>query len=101
MSEHLRIRAQRANYSSNIEIAICTKTHAAKTLTMEPISEAEILYPMATINKNEAQELMDDLWHAGIRPSDGTGNIGQLQATQQHLKDMREITFKKLGMETP
>lgn len=37
-----------------------------------------------------AQELMDSLWQAGLRPSEGTGSAGALKATQDHLKDLRD-----------
>ena len=49
---------------------------------------------------NEAvQLLMDDLWESGVRPSDGTGNTGQLKATHDHLEDMRKIVFHKLKIQ--
>jgi len=48
---------------------------------------------------NVAQVLMDDLWECGIRPSEGQGSAGQLKAVQDHLTDMRKITFHKLNIE--
>ena len=47
-------------------------------------------------NNNVIQVLMDDLWQCGIRPSEGQGSAGQLKAVENHLSDMRKITFKKL-----
>lgn len=47
---------------------------------------------------NVAQVLMDDLWECGIRPSEGHGSAGQLKAVENHLKDMRKITFKQLDI---
>jgi hypothetical protein len=41
---------------------------------------------------------MDDLWEAGIRPTEGTGSAGALKATQDHLTDMRKIVFSQLKM---
>lgn len=43
-----------------------------------------------------AQTLIDDLWHCGLRPSEGTGSAGALAATQKHLDDMRTIAFDLL-----
>lgn len=40
---------------------------------------------------------MDELWAAGLRPSDGTGNAGQLGATERHLADMRAIVAHEMG----
>lgn len=41
-----------------------------------------------------AQELMDQLWQAGLRPSEGSGSAGSLAATERHLADMRSLVFK-------
>jgi len=46
-----------------------------------------------TMKELEAQELIDCLWAAGLRPTAGSGSAGQLAATQTHLKDMRDIAF--------
>ena len=43
-----------------------------------------------TIGTKELQELMDNLWQVGIRPTEGTGSAGSLLATQEHLKDLRD-----------
>ena len=51
-----------------------------------------------TITKDEAQVLMDDLWDAGIRPTEGMGSAGSMQAVQKNLKDLRKILFYKLGI---
>ncbi len=45
-----------------------------------------------------AQTLMDDLWNAGIRPTEGAGSAGAMLATQKHLADMRTLAFHKLGV---
>jgi len=50
--------------------------------------------PIATLSRNEAQTLMNDLWHCGYRPSNGEGSVGQLRATQRHLEDMRRLVFE-------
>jgi len=42
-----------------------------------------------------AQELMDDLWRCGIRPTDGAGTAGSMAATERHLEDMRKLVFEK------
>lgn len=57
--------------------------------------------PTCNISVTSAQQLIDDLWQAGLRPSEGTGSAGQLAATQKHLEDMRSLTFSKLNVEKP
>lgn len=42
-----------------------------------------------------AQQLMDDLWRCGLRPTEGKGSAGQLTATEYHLEDMRKLVFKE------
>lgn len=42
-----------------------------------------------------AQNLMDELWRVGLRPSEGSGSAGSLAATERHLKDMQRIVFKE------
>ena len=51
--------------------------------------------PSLILEPGNAQCLMDDLWHAGLRPTEGTGSAGSLAATQKHLEDMRTLVFDK------
>lgn len=52
--------------------------------------------PTCRLSPEAAQQLMDQLWQVGIRPTEGTGSAGSLAATQQHLNDMRAIVSKQL-----
>lgn len=53
--------------------------------------------PTIKLKFNEAQQLMDELWKAGCRPSEvGTGE--KLQALQNHLDDMRAIVSHTLDV---
>ncbi len=49
--------------------------------------------PTFTLDEHAAQELIDSLWTAGIRPTEGRGSAGQLGATERHLEDMRRLVF--------
>jgi hypothetical protein len=42
----------------------------------------------------QAQELIDKLWQAGYRPTEGKGSAGALVATERHLEDMRRLVFE-------
>ena len=53
--------------------------------------------PTFSIDETAAQQLMDELWNCGLRPSEGTGSAGALAATQKHLEDMRKISFDLLS----
>lgn len=57
-------------------------------------AENEYLY----LSNMSAQNLMDRLWDAGFRPTEGKGSAGSLAATEAHLKDMRDIAFSLKNM---
>lgn len=50
--------------------------------------------PLMRFSQDEGQQFMDELWRAGIRPTEGAGSVGQLGAVQRHLEDMRSLVFK-------
>lgn len=52
--------------------------------------------PTIKLTRDECQQLMDELWKVGLRPSEGSGSAGSLAATERHLKDMQTIAFKML-----
>lgn len=56
----------------------------------------ESINPSLLISDFTAQQLIDDLWGCGFRPSEGSGSAGALVAVQNHLNDMRKIVFSKL-----
>jgi len=67
----------------------------ATQITFTQIDTPGTVLPAAIhLTPGEATQLLDELWRAGIRPTDGTGSVGQLGATQAHLQDMRAIVFK-------
>lgn len=47
--------------------------------------------PVLTLSPSDAQVLADDLWKAGVRPTEAAGTAGSLSATQSHLNDIRGI----------
>jgi hypothetical protein len=68
------------------------------SVQMRRIEEGEaVRAETISLTPDEAKGLMDALWAIGVRPSDGTGNTGQLNATERHLEDMRMIALKQFG----
>lgn len=56
-------------------------------------------YPVALrVPVEQAQGLMDDLWNAGVRPTDGNGSAGAMRAAERHIADLRAVAFKTLGI---
>lgn len=53
------------------------------------------------LTRSAAALLMNALWAAGLRPSNELDSIGQQQALQSHLADMRRLAFSTLKVEQP
>lgn len=62
-------------------------------LEHEPLDWNPIL-----IDVGLAQSLMDELWHCGIRPTEGNGSAGQAAATDRHLTDMQKLSWELLEL---
>lgn len=86
-------------WSKSVDIAIVDKVggsfYCAKPVEMESHSKDMEIHPSFSLNPKSVQELMDELWRCGYRPSEGAGSAGQLSATQAHLEDMRKLVFDK------
>ena len=72
----------------------------AEPMTFKTLSKEEELMPVEipatmVVSPEDAKQLMDELWRIGVRPSDGTGSVGQLGAVKDHLEDMRALVFRK------
>lgn len=99
----MRLYAQRTHWGS-VEIRMmCNRLPGMHTAVAKPIEfaeaeEGEYVEPAMVLGMDVAQQLVDELWRAGLRPSEGAGSAGQLASTERHLADMREIAFFKLGI---
>ena len=51
--------------------------------------------PTAVLNPSDIQQLMDDLWRDGIRPTEVKTAPGEIIRLENHLADMRKIVFKE------
>jgi hypothetical protein len=83
-----------------IDVSIVDQTtsgarFAAQPVIMTTVQQGDFVAPAFRINAKEAQDLMDELWQCGLRPSEGTGSAGALSATERHLQDMRTLVFDK------
>jgi len=94
MENILKIRAVSAPWNNGVEFLIRCGNAVAEPLIMKQHEENTVAEPTFRLDREYAQLLMDDLWVAGIRPTEGTGSAGALAATQKHLEDMRTLVFK-------
>ncbi len=99
------IRAKMRDYSfsadDEIELFMVRKLNGKAVEYGQPIVMAKAVAGVkapviAHIDKRQGQQLMDDLWQCGLRPSEGTGSAGALAAVQAHLADFKKIAFKQL-----
>lgn len=99
MDEKLNIRATAAPWHAGVDLLIIQGSSVGRNVVMERVEEGLIVQPTVRLGRDEAQTLMDDLWNAGIRPTEGAGSAGSLRATEKHLADMRLIAFRQLGID--
>lgn len=103
-TEGLEARAHAAPWDRSVEIAIIKRMPEgrkayAKSLTMETVGTGVAIQKAFSLEYEAAQKLMDDLWDAGLRPSEGSGSAGSLAATQKHLADLKQIAFHVLKID--
>ena len=102
MNGGIKIRAEKIPFHRGVSFYIFRddgrKIAAIKEIVWKEIKENERIpdSSMLTLSDKCAQELFDNLWHAGFRPESQEGNEGALKATQNHLEDMRKMVFDYL-----
>lgn len=77
------------------------RLYVAQPLVFQERMPGEVADPVVTLEREDAQLLMDELWSVGLRPSEGTGSAGAMAATERHLRDLQEIAkgaLKKAGV---
>jgi len=101
-----RIAARRTDISlgaDKIKLYYVEKTdqtfRAAAQIPTEEVSQGASVPSFLELDQNMAQKLMDDLWDCGLRPTEGTGSAGAMAAVENHLNDLRKITFATIGIE--
>ena len=71
--------------------------YVAQPLTMKQSSRGgEYHPPFVSLSESDAAQLMDRLWNAGVRPSNGAGSHATHEALNNHLEDLRRVAFKLL-----
>jgi hypothetical protein len=95
----MKVIAHREPWSSRVGLMMLSDdgVAVAANITFEAFNSGDYISPAAYLDQNDAQGLMDSLWSAGLRPSEGSGSAGALAATQRHLDDMRTLVFKDVN----
>jgi hypothetical protein len=96
----MKIFAERSFMMQNIQIHMANlddrMRYVAQPVVFQAVESGMITQPCLQLDQNDAQQLMDQLWHCGLRPSEGTGSAGSLAATERHLADMRKLALHAL-----
>ena len=100
------IRAAMPPWGDTVDLLIMERTwhkgdDKRRVVTAVTVSDVEahaFLEPTLRLHRDMAQQLMDNLWQCGLRPTEGTGSAGSLAATQKHLEDMRRLVFTTQGI---
>lgn len=95
------VYCERRRFGDTVEVSLVQRfdnfIQVAKPVVFEKAGENDFYTEPALVLKNDvAQELMDELWRCGLRPSEGSGSAGSLAATERHLSDMKKIAFDLL-----
>ncbi len=95
---------ERQIFSGRIALYLFSRTFSpqasGETFLGEPVimsvlrDGCAVMEPTMSLEQESAQQLMDQLWHCGLRPSEGSGSAGSLAATERHLEDMRKLVFE-------
>lgn len=98
----MQVRATTQPWMRHVEIRMgISREDSDKIAFVQPVTfveraDHEVVEPCITLTQHEAQQLMDELWQCGLRPSEGSGSAGSLAATERHLADMKKIAFHAL-----
>lgn len=71
----------------------------AEGFTWQSVKAGEYARPCFSLDAKDSQKLVDEILSTGVKPSSGIQSEGHLASIQGHLKDMRIIVSKTLGID--
>ena len=89
------LRAEKRDFGAFIALAFVNddRDFAGTNMELKKLEEHEPIPFLLNLDLTGAQRLIDDLWNCGLRPSEGSGSAGALEAVEYHLEDMRKIVI--------
>ncbi len=72
----------------------------AVEFTDSELDEGYCADPSFRIKREEAQQIINELWRIGFRPKNGNGAVAHTEALDKHLQDLRTIAFHALKIPT-
>lgn len=102
MSNEIEIRAEKRLFRNCVDLMVFQSISDEEIAIGKPVilekteRGAAFTEPTISLNYEQAQMLIDELWRCGLRPTEGHGSAGMLAATERHLSDMKKIAFNRL-----
>lgn len=91
---------QRNAQTNSIDVWMTTGSLRVRAIVVDPVPPApgQIVPQSFSLDKKGAQNLMDELWLSGVRPTGEDSKsskelVAELKAQTKHLEDMRTLVF--------
>jgi hypothetical protein len=97
MNESFKFHISRSNEWLGYTVYIKTNDGIVTDIKMtvdNSIQKGTYIPPPLVLDEKSAQNLLQELWNAGLRPNNGEGTSAQVDALKYHLEDMRKLVFK-------
>lgn len=69
-------------------------------LHIKPHARGDWCEPTLVLDADQAQQIMNGLWHAGVRPKNGAGALAHVETLKAHLDDLRTIAWHALKIKS-
>ncbi len=96
--DDFEIRATRSYYGTHIDLFLKTGESIVTNLELKPYDDCTLYSPVVSMSAKYAQQLLDDLWYSGFRPTNVKESNEALDKMNSHLQDMRSIASVRLGI---
>lgn len=106
--KNTHVRAERYDYGNAVGLYVYVRgepgephDYVPEPLRMRPVqlNQFEHKEALLSMGREAGQQLFDDLWHCGFRPSDMKGVVGTaetIHAMNRHLSDLQRLVFDHL-----
>lgn len=82
--------------SIDLHIIDRTRPKGVASEIIYKVVEPGVAYePVLRLQPEEAEQLMTELWNAGVRPLNIQNLSGELSAVKYHLEDMRKLALNE------
>jgi hypothetical protein len=105
-----RVYAERSIVKNAVEVFLmkhgangCGVAEALVNLEFKKFGKDDIardIQPLS-LQYELAQQLIDELWKCGLRPSSGFDGPAAIMATERHLQDMQRLSWRLLDTVSP